>query len=155
MAREPGSERGLRWWLRYIVVPIIVALIGGGGIAGIVVQVTSNNTPGPAATPIPTLVLPAALPTLTPAKVSAEPKPRGVKPSDQVMPETQEPMATPTIETVTASSETQAEDSRTEQKDLVPTPTVVSALRTATPDPLFAIEIGDIVADGVPEPGAR
>ena len=153
MASEPSAERGLRWWLRYVVVPIIVAIVGGGGIAGIVIQFTSNNPPRPAVTLTPTIVLPVASPTLTPTKVPAEQTPTGVMPSIQVTPEAQ-PVPTPTVETATGPSKLPAEGSGTEQTNLAPSPTAVPIQTPATADPLFAIEIGDIVADGLPEPGA-
>jgi hypothetical protein len=41
-------EDGIRWWIRYVIVPIVVALIGGGGIlAFISVVVPVLSTPEP------------------------------------------------------------------------------------------------------------
>ena len=45
MAEE--KEKGAKWWIRYVFVPIAVALIGGGGVCAIAVAVIPYIFPTP------------------------------------------------------------------------------------------------------------
>lgn len=61
-------EHGVKWWFRYVIVPIVVAALAGGGIYAILQDGTNDNgdrpTPTQTLTPTPTLSGPRI--TLTP-----------------------------------------------------------------------------------------
>jgi hypothetical protein len=39
------TERGIKWWIRYVGVPILVPLLGGGGIIAIILALTPRTPP--------------------------------------------------------------------------------------------------------------
>jgi hypothetical protein len=41
MAREE-SEKGVEWWVRYVLVPVIGAVLGGGGLIALIISVREH-----------------------------------------------------------------------------------------------------------------
>jgi len=76
------TEKGSKWWIRYVFVPLGVALIGGGGLCAVVVaaipyvfaastpiqaaKVTDTFVPSIKQTDTPTILMPAENSTITP-----------------------------------------------------------------------------------------
>ena len=54
MANHSDTEQGYKWWIRYVVVP----LIGGGGLIAIIVALLDRPTIPPLPTPIPAINTP-------------------------------------------------------------------------------------------------
>jgi hypothetical protein len=70
------SEQGLKWWLRYIIVP----LIGGGGIIGIVIAIISRpQFPQNTVPPDATINQEPALISGTPVEKESEPQIRALR----------------------------------------------------------------------------
>jgi hypothetical protein len=44
---ERGNEQGSKWWIRFVIVPIVIAIIGGGGITAIAVAIVPYIFPTP------------------------------------------------------------------------------------------------------------
>ena len=49
-----GTEQGSKWWIRFVIVPIVIAIIGGGGVTAIIVAVLPDIFSTPQPTPSPT-----------------------------------------------------------------------------------------------------
>ena len=61
------AETGARWWIRYVVVP----LIGGGGVVAIVVALVQKSDPVPhPRQPTASQATPSPAPVVKPAKES-------------------------------------------------------------------------------------
>lgn len=53
MSNETDKEHGYKWWLRYVVIPLVVACVGGGGVVAIIaalipILIQPGNTSQPA-----------------------------------------------------------------------------------------------------------
>src|ERR1035438_7231271 len=64
-----ADEEGLRWWIRYVIVP----LIGGGGIIGIIIAVMEQPKK-PSDTPAAASISPSA-PISQPSRSPLQPEP--------------------------------------------------------------------------------
>lgn len=90
---DKESEKGCRWWLRYIIVPLTAACVGGGGIVAIIVALIPVVFPTP---PIPTTV------TIPPGAVAAStPTATPISPTNTPVPPTDTPTTEPPTSTLT------------------------------------------------------
>lgn len=117
------NEIGFRWWLRFVVVPIV----GGGGIVAIIVALLSRPDPTGKPTPGPTLPIQQSTPgaTQTPSSTPVDP-PRPELPADF----TAKP--TPGLTSTSSQHPTAGTTPISSPTPVVPHPTPVDPLKALT-----------------------
>lgn len=76
---QSENEQGLKWWIRYVIVPLVVALIGGGGLCSIVAVLlsyflsTNSDLTKTVVSTVSAVIIPTNTPITSPIPITPTP----------------------------------------------------------------------------------